>query len=932
MNLAVRLSVAASLCMVLLYNTPILMGQESPHGKLELACENCHVTSSWKMLASPMKFNHDATRFSLKGLHVGLDCRKCHSSLKFKGTSSQCVDCHKDVHRGELSATCDRCHSPASWLVPDMAQRHNRTKFPLLGAHMTAPCEACHVNQQKNEYVGLTTDCYGCHRADYDATTAPPHRSSGFSTDCVQCHAATAVSWGGGFNHAQTSFPLTGAHVAVPCSQCHQGGRFQGTSMQCVSCHQADANNAMNPKHVPPSFSTECNSCHSTTAWKPSNFDHSKTQFPLTGAHPAVPCSQCHKNGVYLGTPTQCSSCHLQQYNAVLSPKHTQPSFSLDCTVCHTTAAWNPSTFAHNKTKFPLTGDHMQVPCASCHQNGVYAGTPTQCSSCHQGDFNNAVNPNHVAAGFPTDCTLCHSTTAWRPSSFDHSKTQFPLTGAHAAVLCTQCHQNNRYQGTPTQCVSCHQTDYNNVVSPKHVLPTFSTDCTGCHTTSAWKPSSFNHGTTRFPLTGAHVTTACSSCHINGVYAGMAMTCVSCHQQQYNATTNPNHVTSGFSTDCQSCHTTTAWQPATFDHSKTQFPLTGAHAAVACSQCHPNGRYQGTPLQCSGCHQADYAAVVTPKHTQPSFSLDCTLCHSTSVWKPSSFNHSTTRFTLTGAHVTAACASCHINGVYAGTPMTCVGCHQQQFNATTNPNHVTAGFPTDCQTCHNTTAWQPSTFDHSKTQFPLTGAHVAVACTQCHPNGRYQNTPTQCSGCHQTDYNNVVTPKHTQPSFSLDCTVCHTTTAWKPSTFNHSNTHFTLTGVHVTTPCASCHINGVYAGTPTTCVGCHQQNYNSTTNPNHAAAGFPTDCQTCHSTTAWSPSTWDHTTYFPIGAGSSHPPGRWTTCADCHTVPSNYKVFSCVTCHEHSQGNTDPRHTGVSGYTYESAACYRCHPRGGGGD
>lgn len=780
---------ASSLVLVVAFcSQPILHAQQSPHGDMKIACGDCHLTTSWKELANPMKFNHDGTRFALKGQHDGLACSKCHKDLKFTGTSPQCISCHRDVHRGELGALCERCHAPSTWLVPDMAQRHNGTKFPLQGAHMTTPCVACHINQQKNEYVGVPTECFGCHRVDYDATTAPPHLLSGFSTECTQCHAVTAMIWGSGFNHAQTAFPLTGAHAATPCIQCHAGAKFRGTPLQCVFCHQADAAKVVSPRHLPPAFSSECNDCHSTTAWKPSSFDHSKTQFPLTGAHPAVPCNQCHVNGVYRGTPMQCSGCHMPQYSAVLNPKHTQPSFSLDCTVCHTTMVWHPSTFDHNKTRFPLTGNHIQAPCASCHINGVYAGTPGQCSSCHQGDFNAALNPNHAAAGFPTDCTVCHSTNAWRPSSFDHSKTQFPLTGAHAAVLCTQCHQNNRYQGTPTQCVSCHQTDYNLVISPKHVLPDFSTECTACHTVTSWKPSSFSHSTTRFPLTGAHVTTAC--------------------------------------------------------------------------------------------------------------------------------------------------ASCHMNGIYAGTAMTCVGCHQQQFNTATNPNHLTSGFPTDCQACHSTTAWVPSTFDHSKTPFALTGAHLAVACNQCHVNGQYQNTPTQCSACHQTDYSTVVNPRHTQPSFPLDCTVCHSTAAWKPSTFNHSRTSFPLTGVHTTTPCASCHAGGIYAGTAKTCIGCHQQDFNNTANPNHAAAAFPTDCQTCHSTTAWSPSSWDHTVLFPISAGTSHPPGRWTTCADCHSVPTNYKVFSCVTCHDHSQALMDPKHIQVSGYVYDSASCFRCHPQGrseGGG-
>jgi hypothetical protein len=43
----------------------------------------------------------------------------------------------------------------------------------------------------------------------------------------------------------------------------------------------------------------------------------------------------------------------------------------------------------------------------------------------------------------------------------------------------------------------------------------------------------------------------------------------------------------------------------------------------------------------------------------------------------------------------------------------------------------------------------------------------------------------------------------------------------------------------------------------------------------------------------------------------------------------NYKAFECILCHEHSnRAEVDSKHRGESGYSYSSAACYRCHPRG----
>jgi hypothetical protein len=250
-----------------------------------------------------------------------------------------------------------------------------------------------------------------------------------------------------------------------------------------------------------------------------------------------------------------------------------------------------------------------------------------------------------------------------------------------------------------------------------------------------------------------------------------------------------------------------------------------------------------------------------------------------------------------------------------------------------NPSHT--GFPTDCATCHTTSVWRPSTFDHSRTSFQLTGAHIAVACNLCHANSVYTGTPATCgnAACHLQDYQNATNPRH-GTGFSTDCATCHTTNAWQPALFDHSKASFQLTGAHVTTPCASCHRNGVYTGTPSACGNgaCHLNRYNATTNPSHAAARFPLDCQICHSTTAWTPSSWDHNPYFPISAGSRHRPGRWNTCADCHTTASNYTLFSCIDCHEHSpQSKVDDQHREEQGYSYNSAACYRCHPQGDSG-
>ena len=200
--------------------------------------------------------------------------------------------------------------------------------------------------------------------------------------------------------------------------------------------------------------------------------------------------------------------------------------------------------------------------------------------------------------------------------------------------------------------------------------------------------------------------------------------------------------------------------------------------------------------------------------------------------------------------------------------------------------------------------------DHDLTSFPLTGKHITTDCQECHSTG-YTGTPTDCYACHQQDYELVQDPNHVLKGYSTDCTQCHTTNGWEDLVnFNHSTTQFPLTGAHVTTDCNSCHQQG-YTNTPTDCYLCHTEDYNNSTNPNHAGAGFPTTCVDCHTTTAWVPSTFDHDgQYFPIYTGEHA--GEWTLCADCHQVPNNFAVFTCISCHEHNQLDMDDKHQGCS--------------------
>ncbi|MCP4308107.1 MAG: hypothetical protein GY788_25175, partial [bacterium] len=221
----------------------------------------------------------------------------------------------------------------------------------------------------------------------------------------------------------------------------------------CIACHDTDFNGVADPNHVTNNFPTDCLVCHTTAGWLPATFDHSQTQFQLTGAHAPLDCNSCHQDG-FDGTPTDCIACHDTDFNGVADPNHVTNNFPTDCLVCHTTAGWLPTTFDHNQTPFPLTGAHAPLDCNACHQDG-FDGTPTDCMACHDTDFNGVADPNHVTNNFPTDCLACHTTAGWLPTTFDHNQTPFPLTGAHAPLDCNACHQDG-FDGTPTDCMACH--------------------------------------------------------------------------------------------------------------------------------------------------------------------------------------------------------------------------------------------------------------------------------------------------------------------------------------------------------------------------------------------------------------------------------------------------------------------------------------------
>ena len=405
------------------------------------------------------------------------------------------------------------------------------------------------------------------------------------------------------------------------------------------------------------------------------------------------------------------------------------------------------------------------------------------------------------------------------------------------------------------------------------------------------------------------------------------------------AVTRAPHGTLRSDLECIMSHTVDAWKPPVlrnFDHdTATAFPLTERHADLQCTSCHLKAQFdepKARVTDCGTCHVDVH---------QGALGDNCLQCHNTKRFNdvPGVSVHARTGFPLTGAHLQVTCDACHPGderGVFVTRDVTCYSCHQADYEAASPLDHVGANFPTTCEQCHTTVAFQFGVrFDHVTASggFPLEGRHAEIRCQSCHDPATWAplfptRDPNDCYTCHQADYDRV----H-GGGFPTTCASCHTPYGWEGAEFDHDLIGFPLNNVHESLSCDRCHVVPGFAlvfqpapTSPDDCIACHQDDYNR----EHAGSGFPTTCLTCHDGQRWGGASFaNHDSQaFPIYSGTHA--NRWNSCSDCHTSPSDYKVFSCFGCH--GQSATAARHTEVGGYTYDSARCYACHPTGRGGD
>jgi nitrate/TMAO reductase-like tetraheme cytochrome c subunit len=335
------------------------------------------------------------------------------------------------------------------------------------------------------------------------------------------------------------------------------------------------------------------------------------------------------------------------------------------------------------------------------------------CNSCHE------MNPYYTSwqasAHSTAQCRDCHIPPGFvhylETKLYSFREIYVHLSGSPKAPLAVTRHIPN------SSCFRCHPNPPADA-NPPTVVFTHARhsrlDCISCHVRLV-------HRTVNPPVYQNPVAMAsCFKCH-NGSIA--PNTCSTCH--------TPPHEARG---ECSACHDTAGWSATAGKHT---FALTGAHASVACADCHVSKpgveTIAGTNLPkadpaCASCHKDQHGGLT-----------DCAGCHVPTTWKNVDFEHP---FTLTGAHATLTCADCHVSkpggATIPGTQFpaadsSCISCHGDHHNGLAV-----------CTDCHTPQAWTPANFTHPV----INGRHgqgTGIDCVKCHPNG-FGSTYCSCHG------------------------------------------------------------------------------------------------------------------------------------------------------------------------------------------
>ena len=314
---------------------------DSPHRTEFVAddrCAHCHAAIDAEFAAAADTLTPARhTDFPLQLPH-DQECVACHPSEaefgdRFPGRDfDACEGCHGDAHSGDFAsgsfadAACLTCHAKERFAPSSFTPAlHERTAFPLDGAHAAVACAACHPGQgARRRFDRALTACAECHddlhRGAFDRPGLPNEVSG--RKGCARCHSTDGfrASVGESFDHEfWTGQRLTGAHARAGCGRCHDrsvDGALGDAPSACSACH-SDPHRGQFRR----AGGTNCGRCHEQReSFTELRFEHDRdTRFRLDSDHARLPCAACHRPisltggqivTLYRPLGTSCRDCH----------------------------------------------------------------------------------------------------------------------------------------------------------------------------------------------------------------------------------------------------------------------------------------------------------------------------------------------------------------------------------------------------------------------------------------------------------------------------------------------------------------------------------------------------------------------------------------------------------------------------------------------
>ena len=519
------------------FNAPTGTAVDVSAAAIHTDCNKCHATTN-----TTVQNFISASKGQLNPVY---QCNVCHDTITPKhnklhtvksyltgSADTSCASCHSNgdvaaLHSGTTAAgkvlNCDTCHSGAPALPNTVSTIKANLSSNTARAGYT--CQDCHSDISGGHNHAVTAsgyaaapnvDCGACHATGTAKTAelATIHKQAAdagkiANYGCATCHNSTfvgAVIGDGSLDMLRNSKPIY-------CADCHDG----------VKADSITDTAAAKPTKYPEHNGTHDKAAgFGTYAWD-SNVDCSK-------CHTSMDIAPVHDSAK---NPVACNACHTRT-DAVstviaknLSRKTSTPNFT--CADCHNTLP-NKHAYEHKATSAEIA----TLDCTGCHSAAAWTNNTAGVAEVHNNNCNTChASTNSVVSSFITgkkgivnpiySCEGCHTTEGALAKETAHQP-EHQAKHSATGMTCSSCHNFSVAAATPADiksttihkngCNTCHgsavRNDVKLVIAAKLKLANPVYTCEECHGTihAGWDAK---HKPT-FP---ADPTMTCSSCNNN---------------------------------------------------------------------------------------------------------------------------------------------------------------------------------------------------------------------------------------------------------------------------------------------------------------------------------------------------------------------------------------------------------------------------------